>query len=427
MDLSNLLPTTAKHTKRTIDTDDTSTNKKLIIPNEPKHLIMHSDSEEFKKFSPFLIQKAIKGICGGEPKNIKKLKSGDLLIETTDSKQSRSLQNCTTIADIQIQVTPHKTLNSCQGVISEQDLINVDDLELVSELASQGVERARRITIKKDGNIIKTKHVILTFNVPKLPTRIIAGYLNCHIRPYIPNPLRCFKCQKYGHSKNTCRGRETCAICGSIEHPSEGCKKEPACVNCSESHPAFSKSCKIWQQEKKIQEIKVNSNISYPEAKQIYNQSVPKTKTFATVTKTTKSDAATQTLISFNSKQVLTPDHVFVSQLNFNSTISQTESMPSTSKSERPLFKDAKGHYLTKKASLATYKTAKSKLNDAIKAPKVKNKQKFKQKSKSLPASDEEVISGLSDSCEMDIELGLEAPKNLHPKKPPIVPTKPKK
>ncbi|GBO11583.1 hypothetical protein AVEN_202519-1 [Araneus ventricosus] len=33
------------------------------------------------------------------------------------------------------------------------------------------------------------------------------------VRPFIPNPLRCFKCQRFGHSQTNCRGTLTCARC----------------------------------------------------------------------------------------------------------------------------------------------------------------------------------------------------------------------
>ncbi|GFS92976.1 hypothetical protein TNCV_1886281 [Trichonephila clavipes] len=46
-----------------------------------------------------------------------------------------------------------------------------------------------------------------------LPQTIKAGYLNCKIRPYIPNPLRCFKCQRFGHSQTSSRGQLTCSMC----------------------------------------------------------------------------------------------------------------------------------------------------------------------------------------------------------------------
>lgn len=52
---------------------------------------------------------------------------------------------------------------------------------------------------------IPTKHIILTFNSPNIPKSIEAGYLSCSVRPYNPNSLRCFKYQRFGHSKMSCR------------------------------------------------------------------------------------------------------------------------------------------------------------------------------------------------------------------------------
>ncbi|GFU21467.1 probable RNA-directed DNA polymerase from transposon X-element [Trichonephila clavipes] len=107
--------------------------------------------------------------------------------------------------------------------------------------SDQGVTQVRRITLKRDSTIVPTKHLILTFNSPKLPNTIKAGYLNCKIRPYIPNPLRCFKCQRFGHSQTSCRGQLTCSRCASVGHSSTDCTLEPKCVNCTESHPSDSK------------------------------------------------------------------------------------------------------------------------------------------------------------------------------------------
>ncbi|GFT69187.1 putative RNA-directed DNA polymerase from transposon BS [Trichonephila clavipes] len=164
--------------------------------------------------SPFAIQKAIQGI-GGDPKSVKKLRSGDLLIETLSALQTKSFLLAKTFLDCPLTVSPHKSLNSSRGVISEPDLIFTPETEILEEFSGQGVIQVRRITIKKDAEIIPTKHLILTFNNPKLPTTIKAGYLNCKIRPYIPNPLRCFQCQRFGHSHTACRGQLTCSRCAN--------------------------------------------------------------------------------------------------------------------------------------------------------------------------------------------------------------------
>ena len=86
---------------------------------------------------------------------------------------------------------------------------------------------------------------------------------------YIPNPLRCFNCQKYGHGKSSCKGRAVCAKCGECNHNSDSCTNELKCINCSGSHAAFSKDCSKWLLEKKVQQIKAEQGISFIEARRI--------------------------------------------------------------------------------------------------------------------------------------------------------------
>ncbi|GFV87172.1 RNA-directed DNA polymerase from mobile element jockey [Trichonephila clavipes] len=130
------------------------------------------------KISPFAIHKTLIGI-GGEPKSVKRLRSGDLLIETMSDVQTKSFLLAKTFFNSPVTVSPHKTLNSCRGVFSEPDLLSTPDAEILEGFSDQGVIQVRRITIKRDSNIIPTKHIILTFNKPKLPTAVKAGYLHC--------------------------------------------------------------------------------------------------------------------------------------------------------------------------------------------------------------------------------------------------------
>ncbi|GFU96252.1 uncharacterized protein TNCV_3370151 [Trichonephila clavipes] len=82
--------------------------------------------------------KALKGI-GGDPKSVKKLRSGDLLIETVSALQSKSFLLAKTFIDSTLTVTPHKSLNSCRGVISEPDLLYASEAEILERLSDQGV------------------------------------------------------------------------------------------------------------------------------------------------------------------------------------------------------------------------------------------------------------------------------------------------
>ncbi|GFV86008.1 uncharacterized protein TNCV_203881 [Trichonephila clavipes] len=184
-------------------------------------------------------------------------------------------------------------LNSCRGVISESDLLTTPDAEIFDGFSDQGVIQVRRITIKKDNSVIPTKHLILTFNRPKLPTTIKAGYLNCKNRPYIPNPLRCFRCQRFGHSQTSCRGQLTCSRCASAGHSSTDCTLEPKCINCSPSHLSNSQLCPKWKLEKQIHEIRTNNNVSYIEAKILLPPQLP--QTYAQATKPSPISVTTQT------------------------------------------------------------------------------------------------------------------------------------
>ncbi|GFQ93151.1 uncharacterized protein TNCT_483091 [Trichonephila clavata] len=205
--------------------------------------------------------------------------------------------------NISITATPHKTLNSSKGVIYCPDLIHLPDSEIEEELAYQGgggVEAVRRITSIKDGKTVTSPLFILTFSKHILPKNILIGYLNIKIRPYIPNPLGCFRCQSYGHGTVSCRGVATCNKCSSTEHASEACTTEwRKCAKCKGEHAAYSKICTKWQQGKKIQRIKVLENLSYSEAKKrVVNILPPRTSSSyanAVMTNTkSKKDTATQ-------------------------------------------------------------------------------------------------------------------------------------
>ncbi|GFS82382.1 uncharacterized protein TNCV_4137421 [Trichonephila clavipes] len=224
---------------------------------------------------------------------------------------------------------------------SEPDLLTTSESEILGGFSYQGVIQVR-ITIKKNTTVFPIKHLILTFNSPNLPTSIKAGYLHCKIRPYIPNPLRCFKCQRFGRSQTACRGQLTCSRCASVGHASSDCSLEQKCVNCSQPHSADSKLCPKWKIEKEIQKIKTNRNISYIEARQFITPQP--SQTYAQVAKSITVNSFSQTdetitkivcpplkllqpLITI-SKPIMPPS---VPAVIKSSTSTQAELIPSTS------------------------------------------------------------------------------------------------
>ncbi|GBN94531.1 hypothetical protein AVEN_186226-1 [Araneus ventricosus] len=207
-----------------------STSKRHTFPT---YFIIHrisTSNETFHNVSPFLVEKGITSSVG-EVKSTKKLRSGDLLVEVESSKQAKQIAKLNSLSTISVTVNPHATLNSSKGVISCGELLNESVEKITEELSSQGVTHVRRITIRRDGQLLNTKHLILTFDSAKLPEHIKAGYMRLSVRTYIPNPLRCFKCQRFGHSKTSCRGTLTCARCAEVGHESNDCTRTEKCVN----------------------------------------------------------------------------------------------------------------------------------------------------------------------------------------------------
>ena len=92
-----------------------------------------------------------------------------------------------------------------------------------------------------------------------------------HSLPDIPNPLRCYACQVFGHHENKCHRDEICANVGKPKHSADetDCKRPAKCFNCNEDHPANSKQCQAWHTEKEILKVKYTRNISFPEARKL--------------------------------------------------------------------------------------------------------------------------------------------------------------
>ncbi|GFS49537.1 uncharacterized protein TNCV_2968311 [Trichonephila clavipes] len=155
-------------------------------------------------------------------------------METSSALQTKSFLLAKSFLYSPVTRSPLKSRNSCRGVISEPDLLTTLEAEILDRFSDQGVIQVRKITIKNDVSVIPAKYWILSFNRPKLPTTIKAGYFNSKIHSYIPNTLHCFKCQRFRHSQTSCPGQLTCSICASAAHSSTYCRPEFKCINCSQ-------------------------------------------------------------------------------------------------------------------------------------------------------------------------------------------------
>ena len=135
---------------------------------------------------------------------------------------------------IPISVSPHYSLNMKKGVITCPDIKDCTDEEILEDLKDEGVIKWDRITVFRDGFRKQTRTFILTFQSQTLPKYIRVGYYRVAESQFIPNPVRCYKCQTFGHTKFNCRKNEVCNKCGKKISLTQECKNEAKCVNCVE-------------------------------------------------------------------------------------------------------------------------------------------------------------------------------------------------
>ncbi|XP_061164965.1 uncharacterized protein LOC133173917 [Saccostrea echinata] len=205
------------------------------------------------------------------------------------------------LADIPVLGKVHSGLNQSKGILFDRDhdLDGIPEQEIQHELESQGVISVKRFTKKRNEMIKPTNTYLLTFAMPTLPTNIKVGLYQMKIEIFVPNPLRCFKCQRFGHGQMNCKCSETCFRCGEEGQDGKTCQNDPKCKNCKGEHMASSKQCPLWKKEKEIQKVKSRKTSTLSRGKKklvnLYSVPTPKLTSYATVLKTSSlKDMSTQ-------------------------------------------------------------------------------------------------------------------------------------
>ena len=231
----------------------------------PRYLVVKRKEGEGFPSNPFLISKLIENVSKTIT-NVKRLRDGSLLVECPSKKVSDSFLGRERLGDFGVEVAVHRQLNSCKGVVRCFEWRDLDCLELKNELASSGVIEVDQIKIKRDGQLVKTSTFVLTFSTHQLPKEVKLGMFLVRVTPYIPNPMRCFNCQRFGHRSSGCKSQPMCRYCGNHKHEGD-CSPVKNCTNCNGSHSPSSFDCPIFKEEKEIQRIMVEQKLTYTAAK----------------------------------------------------------------------------------------------------------------------------------------------------------------
>ena len=156
--------------------------------------------------------------------------------------------------NITVKIYLQKSLNISKGFVRSQELSLCTNEERRSETRKQSVTEVKKVPIKKEGGIIETNTYIMTFDLSKIPEKIKIRFTKERFKQFIPNLLRCYYCQKYGHNEDNCRRRQVYRKCGQQdpEHHSGKCDYQYKCAHCGGNHPAYARSCESKRLEREI-------------------------------------------------------------------------------------------------------------------------------------------------------------------------------
>ncbi|KAH9367903.1 hypothetical protein HPB48_018978 [Haemaphysalis longicornis] len=89
---------------------------------------MQSDDPQkpLRKVSPFAVARELRNLLGPRY-SVKKLQTGDLLVEVQAKFQSDALLSIKELATHKVYVTGHRTLILGLGVVSDENLIDVSE------------------------------------------------------------------------------------------------------------------------------------------------------------------------------------------------------------------------------------------------------------------------------------------------------------
>lgn len=134
----------------------------------------------------------------GEVKSARVLHNGALLIFCRDSTQQGKAIRLSKAEGEEVQVTLINNKKLVRGVIlGIPTSMSVEQIK--ENVKGVKVKEAKLLKTTRNGEKHESLSVMLIFDDKKVPSKVYVGYMCYEAGLYIPLPLRCFKCQKYGH------------------------------------------------------------------------------------------------------------------------------------------------------------------------------------------------------------------------------------
>lgn len=162
-----------------------------------------------------------------------------------------------------------------EGVVNNIPLdMSIEDLStsIESEGKIHNIERIQRWN-HETKTLVPTTTVKITFREFTLPDKVHICRVPTRVFYYVPNPIFCKLCKRYGHTKKYCKQPNTCPKC-LLEHNAAECPQpEKNCRYCPEAtHKTGDRTCPETIIQREIKKLMTIHRITYTTAK---NRLVP--------------------------------------------------------------------------------------------------------------------------------------------------------
>lgn len=215
-------------------------------------------------------------------KDLKKIVKHDF---TTNSNDNCLKVNLTNIEDYKILTkayteaevnfyTYRDPTSRPLSVVIKNTPVSLTEEEIMVELIEQYNLHATKVTRLRNKNRKPTLIVAVDLPNNDDSKKIFKIEKLCHAivriepRKNNQNIPQCFRCQRYGHTKNYCNMEFRCVKCSGNHHYKDCTKANdtpPTCVNCNESHPANYRGCKYFESyQQKVQQQNYRSRPVIP-------------------------------------------------------------------------------------------------------------------------------------------------------------------
>lgn len=232
-----------------------------------------------KKVSPFVLTSTLANKIG-EIEFAKILNDGNLFVRCANAGQMDKALKIKDIAKCKVENSGRvgtRKKDGKIGVITGVPL-SVNMEELKKNIKGAKILSVQRMKTKRDGVVKDSETVSIEFEEESVPKKVFLGFMSYPVRMFVPKPMRCFNCQRFGHTAKNCKRQKRCARCGG-DHDYGLCGSgiSPKCCNCGGAHNVAFSGCEVMRRETNIQKIRVEKRITYAEAVKVTRERENKT------------------------------------------------------------------------------------------------------------------------------------------------------